>query len=90
MGDGEISPIGPNRKSYLLEKNKPKRPQPTKITEQDPQYLMDKMKEKQPNFPRPVAKDTTEDKEHYYDPYKDKKFMPTLVSFTSFYNPCKD
>jgi hypothetical protein len=33
MGDGELSPIGPNRKSYLLEKNKPKKQQPTKITE---------------------------------------------------------
>ena len=68
MGVGELSPIGPNRKSYLLDKNKPKRPQPTKVTEQDPQLLVDKIKEKH-TFPRPVAKEINEDKEHYYDPY---------------------
>jgi len=35
MGDGELSPINP-RKSYLLDKNKSKLKQPTKITETDP------------------------------------------------------
>lgn len=59
MGDGELSPIIP-RKSYLVEKQR-QRPKPTqKITESDPQPLIDKIKK---------------DKDHeiYYDPYKDKK-----------------
>lgn len=67
MGDGEISPIGTNRKSYLLEKNKTKRQTAGKITETDPELLKEKIKEKQ-TFGRPVGKQEKES-EHYHDPY---------------------
>jgi hypothetical protein len=46
MGDGEISPIGTNKKSYLLDKNKPLKKHTGKITESDPQLIIDKIKEK--------------------------------------------
>lgn len=69
MGDGELSPINP-RKSYLLEKQRQK-PKPTqKITETDPQPLIDKIKKEK-------------EYEIYYDPYKDKKVQPILVSIYS-------
>ena len=42
--------------------------------------MVDKIKERNV-FPRPVAKDVNEEKEHYYDPYQDKKVKPLLVSF---------
>eukprot|EP00347_Sterkiella_histriomuscorum_P024248 403331793 len=45
MGNGELSPINP-RKSYLIDKNKTKLKQPTKITETDPQQDTNKINEK--------------------------------------------
>lgn len=77
MGDGELSPIN-TRKSYILEKQRGKLRQTQKITEADPQVYVDKIKK---------------DKEYeiYYDPYKDKKVQPILVSlFSSFFRLKKE
>ncbi len=41
--------------------------------------MVDKIKERH-QFARPVAKEVNDEKEHYYDPYQDKKVKPLLVS----------